>query len=323
MSRTLASLFLILLSLLYTSNAMAKNAEEKKKPAEPILLEKGGVLLPSGTFVIEPGLQYSHFSRHRISISGFTILDALIIGELSVSDIKRDIIQPYLTARLGITNRFEMEAKVPYVYRYDREIKGPGTTEESETTVDGYGLGDIEGAFAYHLIMARDSMPDVVVNLRVKSHTGRSPYSLDKDEQGKVKELPTGNGHLGVSGGLTIVKVNDPAVFFASAGYYWNVKKDFENVGTIDPGDSVEYSMGIAYALSEKLSLSTSYQQRFTAKTTHNDKKLAGTFVNSASIFFGGSYALSKRSNLNVSIGTGLTLDAPDVQVTVSLPIRF
>jgi len=37
----------------------------------------------------------------------------------------------------------------------------------------------------------------------------------------------------------------------------------------------------------------------------------------------GFSYRLNKRTNLNLSIGAGLTDDTPDTTVTLRAPIRF
>jgi hypothetical protein len=300
--------------------------QKKEKPAESLLIEKGGVLLPKGALYIEPSLQYSHFSRHRMSISGFTILEAIIIGTLEVEDLKRDILQAALTTRYGITPTLEAEIKVPYIYRHDMGVRGPGTTDMFRWAVDDYGLGDIEGALYYHLIGARGSIPDIICNIRVKSTTGRDPYGLKTERTHNVdiyKELPTGNGHWGIEGGLTAVKVSDPAVFLASLGYFWNLKRNVNNYGEVDPGDSIEYSLGIAYALSEKLSLSTSYQQRFTLSTKQDGTKIPGTYINSAVLFLGASYTLSKNAYVNISLGAGLTLDAPDVQLMVAIPIRL
>ncbi|MBI5025724.1 MAG: transporter [Nitrospirae bacterium] len=326
MSRFVVFLFVVALSIFYAASSMAEmpSAEKKEKPAEQILIEKGGVLLPQGTLVLEPSLQYNHYSRNRISISGWYVAEAIVIGEIAVSDVKRDILIANMTARYGITPRFEAELKIPYHYRHDREVKGPGTADVTTRTLDDYGLGDIEGALYYHLITATGSVPDIVFNVRAKSTTGRSPYGLTKDAKNNFTELPTGSGHWGFSGGLTAVKASDPAVFFLSLGYFLNVEKDAgHGYGTIDPGDSVEYALGIAYALSEKLSLSTTYQQRFTKSSRQEGRKVPETNFNAATIFLGTSYALSKNSSLNLSVGFGLTVDAPNVQLTLSVPFRI
>lgn len=307
-----------------------EKAETKKgKPAEQVLVEKGGVLLPGGTLVFEPSIQYSNYSRHRISISGFTLFEAIVIGKIEVTDLKRDILQAALTARYGITPRFEAELKVPYLYRHDREVIPAASVsgEATARTLDDGALGDIEGALYYHLITATNIMPDIVLNVRAKSTTGQSPYNLKTEifnGQQVFKELPTGTGHWGLSGGITAVKTSDPAVFLASLGYYWNIKRNVGyGFGTIDPGDSVEYSLTIAYALSEKVSLYSTYQQRFTVCTKQNGHKLPETYMNAATLSMGTGYAISRKSYLNLSVGVGLTVDAPDVQVALSLPFSL
>jgi len=328
----------IVLSTCFSSDLLAQQPSDEKKetsekketpqkketPAETILIEKGGVLLPRGTLQIEPSFQYSYVSRNLISISGFYILEAIVIGEIAVSDIKRDILQGAITARYGITSRLQAEVKVPLIYRSDREIRGPGTTEITEHTVTDIGLGDIEGALFYHLILSKGWIPDIIMNCRVKSTTGRDPYELKVDSEGRNKELPTGNGHWGVSGGLTVVKVSDPAVFFGSFNYYWNIKRDVNRtIGWVDPGDSIEGSFGIAYALSEKLSISTQYQHRWTYQTKVRGDKIPGTYLSAGTLFLGGNYSLAKNVSLSLQVGIGVTSDAPDVQVTLLMPINF
>jgi len=328
MFRIFISILCIVFFIAFSSSSMAQTPssekKEKEKPAEQILIEKGGVLLSRGTLQIEPGLQYSHFSRHRISISGFTILEAIVIGEIAVHDLKRDILQAALTARYGITSRFEAELKVPYLFRWDRDVRAPETTDVSEKNIHDSGIGDIEGALYYHLITAKGWVPDLILNVRAKARNGKDPYGLRTDAQGSLEELPMGNGHWGFSGGFTVVKVSDPAVFFGSLAYFWNVRRNVgQGIGTIDPGDSVEASLGVAYALSEKFSLSTQYQQRISVRTKQNGQRVPGTFINAGTIFLGGSYNISKKTSVNLSVGLGLTTDAPDVQVVWTVPFNL
>lgn len=339
MLRIFIILLCIVLSTVFSSDLLAQQpssdektetpekketTQKKETPAETILIEKGGVLLPRGTLQIEPSFQYTYVSRNLISISGFYILEAIVIGEIAVSDIKRDILQGAITARYGITSRLQAEVKVPLIYRSDREIRGPGTTEISEYTVTDIGLGDIEGALYYHLILSKGWIPDIILNCRVKSITGRDPYGLKVDSEGRFTELPTGNGHWGVSTGFTVVKVSDPAVFFGSFNYFWNIKKyQGFNIGWVDPGDSYEASIGIAYALSEKISISTQYQQRWTLSTTVRGNKIPGTYLNAGTIYFGTNYNISKKMSISLQVGIGVTSDAPDVQVTLAMPLNF
>ena len=75
-----------------------------KEGTEQILIQTGGVLIPKGTFVLEPAFSYTHFDRRNIAISGFTIYQALVVGTIDVEEVDRDIFSLQLTGRYGITN---------------------------------------------------------------------------------------------------------------------------------------------------------------------------------------------------------------------------
>ena len=304
-----------------------KDMRIKKETAE-ILVEKGGVLMPKGRWNIEPSIEYTYFSRNQIAISGYTILEAIAIGTIQVEEIKRDIITGALTARYGLTDRLQLDAKIPYLYRHDRLDHPAGTSSQpNERVVDDSGLGDIEGAVSYHAWLGKDWQPDVIVRLSGKSTTGRDPYGLKTETvngQTVYKELPTGTGHWSLSGGLTFVKASDPVVFFVTTNYYWNIKRNVgHGLGTVDPGDSFEYDLGMATALNEKISLSLSFQNLITSGTTQNSHKVPGSNSNVANTFLGASFRVSEKTALFASVGVGLTEDSPDFSLKINLPIYF
>jgi len=82
-------------------------------PVEKTLVQKGGLLMPKGTWQYEPSFAYAHTSANRIAISGFTVLPVLIIGSISVDEVKRDILIQTNTFRYGLFNNFQVEVKVP------------------------------------------------------------------------------------------------------------------------------------------------------------------------------------------------------------------
>ena len=89
------------------------------------------------------------------------------------------------------------------------------------------------------------------------------------------------------------------------------------------PGSSVDFNIGMAYALNEKLSTYISYDQKIYSHTTQEGKDVAGTDFNVGMLYLGASYVISPKSFLNFSVGVGLTTDAPDVTVEIRFPIRF
>lgn len=319
-------LFVMFLSI---SNSYGEEGKKARPPGqEAVLIEKGGVLLPPGTFIFEPGIQYSHTSRTRISISGFTLFEAIVLGRVISEDIKRDLITSFINLRYGLIRNLQIEMKIPWMYRKDREVFTSGSSSV-EHTVDENDMGDIEATLSYQIVRERGWVPDIVLTIRGKSRTGKDPYGLKTETvEGteRLAELPTGSGHYGISTGFTFVKSSDPAVLFFNIGYFYNFERDVGVQGGVDygkvkPGDSIEFGFGMAYALNEKLSTSVSYQQRIGFKTKQNGTKVVNSDVNVGSVYLGISHVVSEKASVNISVGIGLTKDAPDVTVELRIPL--
>ena len=333
------ALLLVVSLFFFSSTALsadAKNSEqtEQDKRIESILKKSPGVLLPSGRGVIEPSFSHTHFSRNAISISGFTIFEALVIGRIEVKEIRRDILTGKLNVRFGLHDRLQWDFDIPYQYRRDREINPEGAStgggEERVRIVDGASIGDLQTGLVLHV--GRGFGWDFMLNTKAKTRTGKDPYHLATEligdpNQGQVEvtsEVPTGTGHYGFSFGITAVKATDPVVFFTSINYFINLKRDLGgNFGIINPGDSVEYSLGLALALTEKASINFSLQNIFTLQTKQNGVKIRESEANSSSFLVGTSFRLNKRYSLSINVGIGLTDDSPDYQIHFGLPVSF
>jgi hypothetical protein len=309
----------------------AKSSKTKvEEETQTILVQSGGVLIPKGTLVIEPSVNYSHFSRNVISISGSIFYEAITVGQIQVEEIRRDIVNGMMTLRYGILDRLQFNVQVPYLYRHDQVVLPAGTggsTLQPQTNIEGNGLGDIQGRIDIHAVKSRGWVPDIIFNVQEKSTTGKDPYGLESQSvQGVTlpKTLATGTGHYGVSGGFTLVKASDPVVFFSTVNYYWNFERNVGgSFGEIKPGSSIEYILGMAVALSERIAMNLSFQNVFTSSTKQNDIKLPGTDLNAANVLLGASYRLSKYVSLYTTAGIGLTRDSPDYQIQINLPITF
>ena len=298
------------------------------------------IMTPKGTFILDPSLQYSYSSSDRVSIIGFSVLNAVLIGQIDVRSVNRSSWIATLGGRYGLTNRLEIEARVPYVYRTDdtvtRSIGGVATDQLFSS--DGNGLGDIELAARYQLNAPRDDGAFYVAGLRLKTRTGKDQYEVDYDSNFNLpKELPTGSGFYSLQPSLSAVLPADPVVFFGGINYVWNIKRDvnavrytngsvisFQDIGEVDPGDSVGLNFGMGLALNERSSFSLSYEHTWIDKTTFDGQVANDALaVQLATLQAGFSYRLNKRTNLNLSIGAGLTDDTPDTTLTLRVPIRF
>jgi hypothetical protein len=314
--------------------------EEKKAAVRVAEVERGGALLPKWRMVVEPFFEYNNISSQNVSISGFTVFEAILIGQVSVQKLKRDLYIPGATVRLGLGNG-EINVRVPYLFRTDQLIfprSGGGTGDLVQKSFSDNGLGDIDSFIYYQLLKEgkwKPWVPDVILRVGGKFPTGKDPYSLKRsfiEELGTTvaTEFPTGTGHWGTSVGVNLVKSVDPAVLFFNFGYFYNFQRDVGSTGNppidfgkIKLGNSFEYSLGLIVALQERLSLNFSYNQRITGRTTQNGTPLADTTINAIAFNIGATYVISPRTALDFVVGIGLSRDAPDVSVLVRMPWAF
>jgi len=301
-------------------------------------IERGGAILPGGRIVIEPSFEYDHFSGTNISISGFTIFQAILIGNVSVQRLKRDIFIPAFTVRAGLKNA-ELYVRIPYLFRSDQVVfsrSAGGTTDLVEKTFSDDGLGDITSFIYYHLLREgqwRPWVPDTVIRIGANFPTGKDPYGLRRElvpELGAIipVEFPTGTGHWGISFGTTFVRSADPAVIFLNLGYFYNFERSVgtageppQNFGNIKLGNSFEYSIGLILSLQERLSMNFGLNQRLTSRTRQNGVTLPDTGINAVSFNIGATYVIPPRMAVDFVVGIGLTEDAPDVTVLIRTPI--
>lgn len=313
--------------------------EDASRPDAASVLDERGLLTPSGTWVIEPSLQYNQVSTLSVAIDGFTLIPALAIGLIDVSEVQRDTVTAALSFRVGLSRRFELGVRVPYVWRHEslrgREVL-VGSDLDRITSSNGEGLGDVELGLHYQFNRTVTGKPFFIGNLRAKSRSGSAPYEVEtreiRNESGAVigevlTEQPTGSGFWSVQPSVTMIYPSDPAVIFANLGYLANLKRDIgKGRGWIDPGDALGLSFGMGIALNDRVAMSLAYDHNVVFRTRREfDAGLEPVFdrFHVGTLLWGLSHRLSSRMTLNVSTGIGVTNSAPDVQIAFRLPIRF
>ncbi|MGH9957681.1 MAG: transporter, partial [Pyrinomonadaceae bacterium] len=246
------------------------------------------------------------------------------------------------------TNRLELEAKVPYVYRSDNLSvtiptlpRDPQSGEPPEIArgLNGDGLGDIELALHYQINRGLNGWPFFVGNVRWKSDTGEGPFDVDRDAFGVETELPTGSGFHSLEPSVTVLYPSDPAVFFANIGYLLNMEDDIDmtfvtqidapsgeetqTIGTVDPGDVFRFSFGMGYALNERSSFTLGYKHDFINETDTeiNSVTVPSASLDVGSLLVGWGYSITNRFATNLNLELGITDDAPDVLMTLRVPI--
>lgn len=311
----------------------APPTSEPSAPQVRAIPELGGVLTPRGKLILEPALQFSNSQINRLTFIGVEILEAFQIGLLEAVDVDRDFLSASLTGRYGLTDRLELEAKLPYVYRKDRRVATvPDVDGEAfSRTLEGYDLGDLELALHYQLGWRWPENMYYVGNLRYKSITGRGPFDVDRDSDGIETELATGSGFHALEPSLTLLYPSDPAVFFANLGYLWhledNVGKTFgdQTIGEVDPGDAVRLSFGMGYAINPRASFTLGYKHDFieATDTEINGVSLSASSLDVGAMLLGYGFQLTERAGVNLNLELGVTADAPDVVMSLRLPYTF
>jgi hypothetical protein len=307
--------------------------EETQRVEVEALPEGSGVLTPKGSWVWENSFDYTHGSSNRLVFRGIEIVTGIQIGVIEASDADRDAISGATAFRAGLSDRIEVEARIPYLYRSDR-VTTLVQREETATRsleLEGKDLGDIELSLRYQLNAGRGGAPIYIANLRVKTPTGSSPFDIPRDEFGVAAELATGSGFWAVEPSVSFIYPTDPAVLFGSIGYLAHLADDIDRVigdvpvGKVDPGDSISMAAGFGFALNPRFSFSLGYKHAYIMPTK---SELGNTVQKSESLqvgafTFGWSFRLSEQITLSNGYEVGTTSDSPDMRVVFRLPVRF
>ena len=308
------------------------------------IFEQPGVLTPAGQFSFETGIQYSYSSSNRVSLVGYTIIPAITIGLIDVREVRRNSTVANFTGRWGVTNRMELEAKVPYVYRSDDQLTRPlniGAGRDDLFNSTGHGIGDVEATARYQFNETSVDKPVYVGHLRFKSRTGKDPFEVLTDTTQAPElitnrietELPTGSGFYTIQPGLTVLYPTDPAVFFGGINYQFNLSRSGVTMNTtqgpvylgdVDAGDVFGFNFGMGLALNEKSSFSLGYDGASVAKTKINGQDAINTSrIQLGTLLLGYSQRLTPSTSMALTVGVGVTRDTPDVTLGLRVPISF
>jgi hypothetical protein len=309
-------------------------APERREPA-PVEAapDRSGVLTPRGDVLLEPIIEYSHTSSNRLVYRGVEIVPGVQLGVIEANDADRNSAVFTLGGRYGLTNRLELEARLPYVYRSDR-LTTLSQRDQSQTLtrdVSDHGLGDIELALRYQITSGANGAPILIGALRAKPPTGQGPYDVTYDEFGVAEGLSTGSGFWGAEAGLTMLYPTDPAVIYAGLGYNYNVPGDVDKtlgqvfIGRVDPGDSISASLGFGLALNPRLSVSLGYSHNyvFPTKTEVGATTQESSSIQVGSMLMGMSFRLDQRRTISGNFEFGVTSDAPDIRFVLRSPLSY
>jgi hypothetical protein len=274
-----------------------------ERALERTLVEEGALLLPFGKVEIQPSVTFER------SDSSFPIV-AIQNGSTLIGDqeIRRNELTSALDLRVGLPLDAQLELGLPYQWAQQSTVTSVGGRPLDEDDVTGHGFGDLSVGFAKTLLREQGYAPDIVARLRWDSATGK------REDNG----VGLGGGFNELTGQLVASKRQDPLVFVGSLSY----ETTFEN-DDLDPGDEFGFTLGTVLAASPETSLRFLLDQRFVDDFQVDGQPVRGSDQVMSTLSIGAASILGRGVLLDLAAGVGLTNDAPDYSVSVSLPIRF
>lgn len=317
MSRYLAASGALIVILGFPGPGPAAQAQTAGKPAKTVdeavdeellaralersLVITGGVLLPRGQFEIEPGLQFDYTGRSAIGL------------------VRRETLMASLGLRVGLPWASQLELSLPYG-RQKVEALVPGGT----STVDDSGMGDVQIGVSKELLTQGRSGTSVIGNITYQNASGDSNLALlGNPALGTLlSSTSLGAGFDSIQATLTALKRMDPLVFLGSLTHSFN-RSTTAGGADIDPSDSTGANLRAILATSPSASLRLGFSVARSGDLSVDGAKLPGSKQTAALLELGGSVVLTRRVLFDVAFAAGITEDAPDFVLGVSLPVRF
>ncbi len=328
-----------------TQDALGVQHKPKTQESVQAVYRQQNALFKAGQVILQPGLSYVYSDSNSLTLNGFLALGAIFLGQINVSKVQSNIETLSLQASYAPTDDFELSMTVPYLARqstYESVGAGSSSLQASQQDVQNKGqIGDASASL-YCQLSGSQGGPATVWSLTAKAPTGRSPYGIPVVTQPQnsnlsyPQSLPTGNGLWSVSTGLSFIKPVSPAILFGSLSYTYNLPQRFGNIsstttpqpGQVAGGNSFSLGGGTAFALNRRVSLTLSVDETFIAATRIKPQggpwqPVVGSSGNAAVLNLGMSYADSRSVTIVTNLGVGLTKDAPNINLSVTMPTTF
>ena len=321
--------------------------EDSDRPIELAVLDsQGSVVTRRGQLTGEIQFDYARADRSRAVFRGVELVEAVLVGVFDINESRQDVLTQSVALRYGLTDRLEIGARLPFIYRNDTSIVAPvaGSTNNDaaatiDSSVDGKGIGDLELTARYQLLDGGLGRPFVIANLQGVFPTGSDPFAIPRDELGRAMRASTGAGFYGISPSLTAILPSDPVVLFGTLGYTFNLGKSVDTIippvriSYVDPGDAISASAGIGISFNQRTTLNLGYAHSwaFGTRTTTSlldptpdwpaDRDTVSRDLQIGRLLFGVTYRATERASVNWSVELGATEDATDLRTTLRIPI--
>lgn len=321
--------------------------EDQDRPIELAILDsQASVVTRRGQLSGEVQFDYARADRSRAVFRGVELVEAVLVGVFDINESRQDVLTESFSLRYGLTDRLEIGARLPLIYRSDTSIIAPipgSTNNDQAATIDnsvtGRGIGDLELSARYQLFDGGAGRPFFIANLQGLIPTGSDPFAIGRDELGRARKAATGSGFYGISPSITAIMPSDPVVLFGTLGYTFNLGKSVDTlippvrISYVDPGDAISGSAGIGISFNQRTTLNLGYAHSWAFGTRTTTELLTPTQqwpstrdtvsrdLQIGRLLFGLTYRVNERANLNWSVEVGATEDATDLRTSIRVPL--
>jgi hypothetical protein len=313
-----------------------KQKAEKQKQAAAQEAASDVVGMISGKFEFDVTEAYTHMSTEQLFINGFGILPVLVVGNVTVENVRRDFFTTIMEANYRLTDKLTVGMQVPVTFAIARTSTATGITGNNVANASSAGenvthtadLGDIGTSLTYQLLSEGLTRPSVYGGLGFKARNGRDLFATPDP----AADPPVGTGFYSLRGSVSASKSTAPAVVFGSLSYAYAFSRQnvlYEPLGhpaallNYEPGANISWSAGVALSLNYQLSLNFGFAQAVNLVSKINNHSLANSDTDAITFRMGGIWRLSDRTSIDLSGTIGLSPDAPDFTLALRLPFRY
>jgi hypothetical protein len=231
---------------------------------ELVFLRRQTVLLAPGEWQFDTGLTYSYYDGERpiaLTDGGGTVID------VAHARVRQRLVAVPLDFRYGWLPGVQLYAGMPVGYT-NAEFAFPGFKD----TADDGGIGDLRAGASMMLRYGQRGAPDVILTGGFTAPTGNGSYVTG----GIVPNSQLGQGFWAINANLLFVQTYDPCVIFYGVGY--NHRFEDTQLGIlVDPGEEVNYQLGVGFAVNSRITLSGAFLGAYLSEVSFNDDRIEGS----------------------------------------------
>lgn len=259
-----------------------------------VFLRRSTVLLKPGEGQWDIGLSYRW--------DEFLLPVQLDSGDLANEQLRDRQLYLPLNIRYGIADRTEVFAALPT----GLAILERASADRDETTAR-FDAGDLTLGLKRLFREETTHCPDLIGVVSFTAPTGNHPFHPQD-------AAAIGGGFWSIRGALNVVKSYDPVVVFAGVGYSHEFEQQFP-IGTIAPGEELDYSLGMGFAVNESIVFSTEFIGSLQTHAYLNDERIPNSLSEPMSLRLGMTQVIRDNRYFEPYVIFGLTPDAPDVEI--------